>query len=51
MGASGVIIADNTCLCKDVEAGKCYKPERVDCEQVEPIMADDGSGADIAIPR
>lgn len=51
LGASGVIIADNTCLCKDVEAGTCQKPDATDCEQVEPIMADDGSGADIAIPR
>lgn len=51
LGAIGVIIADHTCLCSDVAAGVCTKTEEVQCEQVEPIMADDGSGADILIPR
>lgn len=46
-----MIIADNTCLCKDEESRECTKAEDVTCEQMEPIMADDGSGADIAIPR
>ncbi|CAN0096518.1 unnamed protein product, partial [Laminaria digitata] len=50
LGASGVIIADNTCLCNEEESQACTKVEGTPCEQVEPIMADDGSGADIAIP-
>ncbi|CAM9943350.1 unnamed protein product, partial [Phaeothamnion confervicola] len=45
LGASGVIIADNKCLCGDKT---CVSAEG--CEDVEPIMADDGSGADITIP-
>ena len=51
LGAAGVIIADNTCLCSDVDSKICTKSPDTPCEQVEPIMADDGSGADIAIPR
>ena len=51
LGAAGVIIADNTCLCSDVDSEICIKAPDTLCEQVEPIMADDGSGADIAIPR
>ncbi|CAM9249510.1 unnamed protein product, partial [Choristocarpus tenellus] len=47
LGASGVIIADNNCLCSDTD---CIMDEGMVCEQVEPIMADDGSGTDIAIP-
>ncbi|CAM9555071.1 unnamed protein product [Pylaiella littoralis] len=50
LGAIGVIIADNTCLCHDEENNKCDRAEDVACEKVEPIMADDGSGADITIP-
>ncbi|CAM9641495.1 unnamed protein product [Ectocarpus fasciculatus] len=50
MGAIGVIIADNTCLCKDEASGVCNKSDETPCEQVEPIMADDGSGGDITIP-
>jgi hypothetical protein len=47
-GASGVIIADNTCLCSD-EA--CMRDsDQTTCETTEPIMADDGSGGDISIP-
>jgi hypothetical protein len=47
-GASGVIIADNTCLCSD-EA--CMRDsDQTTCEMSEPIMADDGSGGDISIP-
>merc|ERR1712232_331061 len=47
-GAAGVIIADNTCLCSDQE---CMSKAQVPtCETTEPIMADDGSGADISIP-
>lgn len=47
-GAAGVIIADNTCLCSFGET--CHSDPGVDCETREPIMADDGSGADITIP-
>jgi hypothetical protein len=48
-GASGLIIADNTCLC---DAPESCEPdvENEECEAKEPIMADDGSGADISIP-
>ena len=48
-GAAGVLIADNTCLC---EAGDTCTPEdeNEECETKEPIMADDGSGADVTIP-
>uniref|UniRef100_A0A6V1XHF6 Uncharacterized protein n=1 Tax=Heterosigma akashiwo TaxID=2829 RepID=A0A6V1XHF6_HETAK len=44
-GAAGVLIADNKCLCGDAA---CTSQEA--CEPLEPIMADDGSGADITIP-
>jgi hypothetical protein len=47
-GAAGVIIADNTCLCSDAEC--VAASESPSCETSEPIMADDGSGADISIP-
>mmetsp|Transcript_13071 Transcript_13071/g.22212 ORF Transcript_13071/g.22212 Transcript_13071/m.22212 type:complete len:508 (+) Transcript_13071:1614-3137(+) len=47
-GASGVIIADNACLC--VNADTCTPAKGTDCESREPIMADDGSGSDITIP-
>jgi hypothetical protein len=48
-GAAGVIIADSTCLC---DAGSDCVPDDEDemCESKEPIMADDGSGADVTIP-
>ena len=46
-GAAGVVIADNTCLCSDQE---CVAQSQGSCETTEPIMADDGSGADISIP-
>lgn len=47
-GASGVIIAENTCLCSDVQ---CVEVNNGDeCQTSEPIMADDGSGSDITIP-
>lgn len=47
-GAAAVIIADTVCLCgaKDCVMG----PTQTNCETTEPIMADDGSGADISIP-
>ena len=47
-GAAGVIIADNTCLCSAGDS--CHSDPGTDCETREPIMADDGSGADISIP-
>ncbi|KAL3904165.1 MAG: hypothetical protein SGILL_010173, partial [Bacillariaceae sp.] len=47
-GAAGVIIADNTCLCSDTEC--VAASDNPSCETSEPIMADDGSGADISIP-
>lgn len=47
-GAAGVVIADNSCLC--TVGDECYSEPGVDCEQREPIMADDGSGSDITIP-
>jgi len=47
-GAAGVIIADNTCLCSDVEC--INASDNPTCETSEPIMADDGSGSDISIP-
>lgn len=47
-GAAGVLIADNTCLCSDKD---CLSNNTIaQCESTEPIMADDGSGADISIP-
>jgi hypothetical protein len=49
-GAAAVLIADNTCLCSDAV---CIEQTSFDislCEAAEPIMADDGSGADITIP-
>jgi hypothetical protein len=47
-GAAGVIIADNTCLCSDVEC--IQKTSLSFCEVQEPIVTDDGSGADVSIP-
>jgi len=48
IGAAGVIIADTTCLCTDIE---CIQASGIQqCETSEPIMADDGSGSDISIP-
>lgn len=47
-GAAGVIIADNTCLCNDQDC--IAHSGGTTCETQEPIMADDGSGADISIP-
>lgn len=47
-GASGVIIADNRCICDDAE---CHPDSgSLSCENTEPIMADDGSGSGITIP-
>ena len=47
-GAAAVIIADNTCLCGATDCK--FGPNQDECESEEPIMADDGSGADISIP-
>lgn len=46
LGAAAVVIADTTCLCS---AGDTCQSETF-CEEKEPIMADDGSGADVTIP-
>jgi hypothetical protein len=48
LGAAGVIIADDTCLCS--AADTCTPDQGEVCEEREPIMADDGSGSDISIP-
>lgn len=48
VGAAGVMIADNTCLCSFQDV--CHPDPGHDCEIREPIMADDGSGSDISIP-
>ena len=50
VGAAGVIIADNSCLCTMEASGQCRSDPGHDCEEREPIMADDGSGTDITIP-
>lgn len=50
VGAAGVIIADNSCLCSMERKGECHSDPGHDCEEREPIMADDGSGNDISIP-
>lgn len=50
LGASGVLIADNTCLCNDKACLAHQKEGDPTCEPTEPVMADDGSGADISIP-
>jgi hypothetical protein len=47
-GAAAVLIADNSCLCNDQVC--MNRTKATTCEQAEPIMADDGSGADISIP-
>jgi hypothetical protein len=46
LGAAAVVIADTTCLCS---AGDTCQSETF-CEEKEPIMSDDGSGADVTIP-
>ena len=43
-----MIIADTTCQCADAECLDASSDTT--CETTEPIMADDGSGADISIP-
>ncbi len=47
-GAAAVVIADNTCQCSHEKV--CTPEANTQCEQHEPIMADDGSGYDITIP-
>jgi len=48
-GAAGVVIADDQCLCTDLECTNASGPNEI-CEPREPIMTDDGSGGDISIP-
>ncbi|KAJ1451971.1 hypothetical protein M885DRAFT_528392 [Pelagophyceae sp. CCMP2097] len=45
LGASGLVVADSQCRCGD---SACVSD--LPCETTEPIMSDDGSGADISIP-
>jgi hypothetical protein len=47
-GAAAVIIADEVCRCKFEST--CHTDPGLDCEEREPVMADDGSGSDISIP-
>ncbi len=47
-GAAAVFIADDRCLCS--ENGLCEENVNENCEKVEPVMEDDGSGSDINIP-
>ena len=55
-GAAAVVIADNVCLCNDNECMAHQQQQAGDnpvapaCETAEPVMADDGSGADVSIP-
>jgi hypothetical protein len=46
-GAAGVLIADNVCQCSQPA---CLTPNNGMCEIAEPVMGDDGSGADVTIP-
>ncbi|GAX24096.1 hypothetical protein FisN_9Hh348 [Fistulifera solaris] len=47
-GAAAVLIADNLCLCDDLDC--IHRNSNQQCRSTEPIMADDGSGGDISIP-
>ncbi len=47
-GAAAVVIADNICQCSHEKI--CTPEANTECEQHEPIMADDGSGYDVTIP-
>lgn len=47
-GAAAVIIADNFCQCKLEHL--CKSEPGIDCEDREPVMADDGAGSDVSIP-
>ena len=47
-GAVAVFIADDRCLCS--EDGLCEENLNQNCERMEPVMEDDGSGSDIKIP-
>ena len=49
VGATAVLVTDNTCLCDSADA--CVSDDKeATCYVDEPIMADDGTGADITIP-
>lgn len=47
-GAAAVVIADKSCQCKYGDL--CHSDKGIDCEEREPVMANDGSGSDISIP-
>ncbi|KAL7567362.1 hypothetical protein ACA910_010257 [Epithemia clementina (nom. ined.)] len=48
MGAAGVLIADNLCVCDDQPC--LQETHEMACQPREPILANDGSGNDISIP-
>ncbi|KAL7567368.1 hypothetical protein ACA910_010263 [Epithemia clementina (nom. ined.)] len=52
IGAAGVLIADNRCLCSDHECLKMTNGTNnmMACQSRLPILANDGSGHDITIP-
>lgn len=50
LGAKGVVVADHTCSCDDVDAGKCTADDMYGCELNPVSMADDGNGETVSIP-
>ena len=44
LGASALVVADNVCLCADTLC------QSAACQDVEPLMPDDGSGQEVIIP-
>jgi len=50
IGAKAVIVANNACICSDLDCNEAYPDDTLSCDTQAPIMADDGSGADIIIP-
>ena len=44
LGASALVAADTRCVC-----GQPCEPQK-SCQWTEPVLADDGSGADVTIP-
>jgi PA domain len=51
MGAAGLIIVDNTCVCEEEQAGACVPATNgTACQMESPVVKDDGSGGDVSIP-
>ena len=50
MGAAGLIIADNQCLCHDKNCTDAYGKDKIPCQADIPHVEDDGSAGDISIP-